>query len=433
MLKITYRPLKALVPYAKNSRTHTAAQIANIVGSLAEFGWTLPMAVAEGVMLAGHARLSAALQMAEEGINIPNNKDPWQGPTVDLSHLTKHQRSAYVIADNQLAIAGSGWNQDMLVEELGWLNEEGFDLGLVGFEEDQIAAMLGGTGPGGEGNTDPDEIPEVPLHPVSLPGDVWTLGRHRLICGDSTDPAIVKLALNGVTPLLMVTDPPYGVDYDPVDRGKARNADGKLLSVGMKRAVGKVENDDRADWTAAIALFPGDVAYVWHAAINPGAAQKMLEDAGFEIRMQVIWAKSALVVSRGHYHMQHEPCMYAVRKGKTAHWAGDRKQTTLWEIEKQPKNTTGHSTEKPVECMLRPIQNNSSPGQVVYDPFIGSGTSAMAAEIAGRACIGIELKPAFVDVAIKRWQAYTLLNAVLESTSKTYEEMALERPFEPTD
>jgi DNA modification methylase len=427
MLEILYRPLKGLVPYAKNSRTHSADSIAKIAGSLASFGWTNPMLIAENTMIAGHARLTAALQMAERCIPIPLNPDPWSGPTIDLSHLTKHERAAYVIADNRLAL-DAGWDQDLLAEELGWLNEDGFALDVIGFEEEELAAMLGGTPPGG--NTDPDDIPETPVHPVTQLGDIWILGRHRLVCGDSTDPAVVSKVLAGIEPLLCVTDPPYGVDYDPVDRGKARNADGKLLSTGMKRAVGKVQNDDRSNWREAFDLFPGDVAYVWHAAINPGAAQKMLEDAGFEIRMQLIWGKSNFVVSRGHYHMQHEPCFYAVRKGKTAHWTGDRKQSTLWQIEKAPKNMTGHSTEKPVECMLRPIENNSSPGQAVYDPFVGSGTTIMAAELSGRACIAAEISPAFVDVCIKRWQNYTLGAAVLEGTDKTYDEMAQERPID---
>lgn len=426
MLEITYRPLKGLVPYAKNSRTHSADSVSKIAGSLAMFGWTNPMLVADSVMIAGHARLTAALQMAEAGIPIPGNDDPWQGPTVDLSHLDKHQRAAYVIADNRLAL-DAGWNQELLAEELGWLSDEGFELALTGFGDDEIAALLAGTLPGA--GADPDDIPEVPLHPVSMLKDVWLLGKHRLVCGDSTDPAIVSLALNGVKPLLCVTDPPYGVDYDPEDRGKARNADGKLLSTGMKRAIGKVQNDDRGNWREAFDLFPGDVAYVWHAAINPAEAQKMLEDAGFEIRMQIIWAKSNFVVSRGHYHMQHEPCFYAVRKNKTANWKGDRKQSTLWPIDKAPKNITGHSAEKPVECMLRPIENNSSPGQAVYDPFVGSGTSIIAAEMSGRSFYGIELKPQFVDVAVKRWQNFTLATAVLEETGKTFDEMALERPF----
>ncbi|GAC1649844.1 MAG: DNA modification methylase [Herpetosiphon sp.] len=426
MLQIVYRPLKALVPYIKNARTHSAATISKIAGSLVEFGWTNSMLVADNVMIAGHARLAAALQLAEAGHAIPGNPDPWQGPTVDLSHLSKAQRAAYVIADNRLAIE-SGWDNDILAEELGWLSEDGFDLGLTGFDLDEISNLLSGTLPGD--GPDPDDIPETPVHPVTQRGDVWTMGKHRIICGDSTDPDTVKRVLAGVTPNLMVTDPPYGVSYDPADRGKARNADGKLLSTGNKRAVGKVQNDDIADWGATYKLFPGDVAYVWHSAINPGAAQKNLEDAGFGIRMQIVWAKSALVVSRGHYHMQHEPCYYSVRNGKTANWVGDRKQSTLWQIEKAPKNMTGHSTEKPVECMLKPIENNSSPGQAVYDPFVGSGTSIIACELSGRSAIAIEIDPAFVDVSILRWQRFTDADAIHEETGKTYAQLALERPL----
>lgn len=427
MLEITYRPLKGLSAYAKNSRTHSAASLTKIQGSLAMFGWTNAPLIADGIIICGHARVAAALQMAEHKIEIPGNSNPWECPTVDISHLSKHHRAAYVIADNRLAL-DAGWDQEILAEELGWLSEDGFDIDTIGFEEAELAGLLGGTGPG-EGNTDPDDVPETPLHPVTLPGDVWVLGRHRLACGDSTDPDTVKLVLQGVRPLLLVTDPPYGVDYDPADRGKARNADGKLLSVGMKRAVGKVQNDDIAHWQKAYELFPGDVAYVWHAAINPAAAQGDLEAAGFEVRMQIIWAKSALVVSRGHYHMQHEPCYYAVRKGKTGNWKGDRKQSTLWQIDKAPKNETGHSTQKPVECMLRPVENNSSPGQAIYDPFAGSGTTIIAAEMSGRAAVCVEIVPAFVDVCIKRYEAFTLTEAVLESTGETFAEMALRRPF----
>lgn len=427
MLEITYRPLKGLAAYAKNSRTHSAASLTKIQGSLREYGWTNAPLIADGVIICGHARVAAALQMAESKLDIPGNLDPWACPTVDISHLSKHQRAAYVIADNRLAL-DAGWDQEVLAEELGWLTEDGFNVESIGWDDAELAALLGGSGPG-TGNSDPDDIPETPLHPVTLPGDVWVLGRHRIVCGDSRDPQTVALVLNGVSPLLMVTDPPYGVDYDPADRGKARNADGKLLSVGMKRAVGKVQNDDIAHWQEAYELFPGDVAYVWHAAINPAASQMDLQEAGFEIRMQIIWAKSNFVVSRGHYHMQHEPAYYAVRNGKTGNWKGDRKQSTLWQIDKAPKNMTGHSTEKPVECMLRPIENNSSPGQAVYDPFVGSGTTIIAAEMSGRACFAVELKPEFVDVCVKRFEAFTLTEAVLESTGRTYAEMAMERPF----
>lgn len=239
--------------------------------------------------------------------------------------------------------------------------------------------------------------------------------KHRIICGSSTEADTVGKLLNGVEPHLMVTDPPYGVEYDA---SKARPT-----SVGSAKGV--VLNDDRADWSEARALFPGEVAYVWHAMRHAGTVFASLESNGFEVRAEIVWAKSQLVMSRGHYHPQHESCWYAVRG--TASWTGSRKQTTLWQIDKPRKSETGHSTQKPVECMKRPIENNSSPGQAVYEPFSGSGTTIIAAEMTGRHCYAIELNPAYVDVAVKRWQDFTGLDALLESTGQKFSELDAER------
>jgi DNA modification methylase len=209
----------------------------------------------------------------------------------------------------------------------------------------------------------------------------------------------------------MVTDPPYGVEYDPAWRNRA--------GLSTTQRTGKVANDDRADWRQAWALFPGDVAYVWHGALHAATVAESLTASGFGIRAQIIWAKERLVLGRGHYHWQHEPCWYAVRG--SGHWAGDRKQTTLWQIASSGQDaTTTHGTQKPVECMRRPIQNNSSPGQAVYEPFSGSGTTLIAAEMAGRACHAIELDPAYVDVAVQRWQAFTGEAATHEASGDTY-------------
>jgi DNA modification methylase len=201
--------------------------------------------------------------------------------------------------------------------------------------------------------------------------------------------------LGDVRPLLMVTDPPYGVEYDPSWRNQAGAA--------KTKRTGKVLNDDRADWREVWALFPGDVAYVWHGALHSSTVAESLVAAGFAVRSQIIWAKDRLVLSRGDYHWQHEPCWYAVRKGATGHYNGDRTQSTLWEIDKPQKSETGHSTQKPIECMERPIRNNSKPGELVYEPFSGSGTTIIACERTGRKCRAIELNPAYVAVAIQRW------------------------------
>jgi DNA modification methylase len=204
----------------------------------------------------------------------------------------------------------------------------------------------------------------------------------------------------------MVTDPPYGVNYDPAWRNQA--------GLGKTARTGKVENDHRADWREAWALFPGDVAYVWHGALHATTVAESLTATGFEIRAQVVWAKERLVLGRGHYHWQHEPCWYAVRSGAQGHWSGGRKQTTLWSIPSRDQDAdTVHGTQKPVACMRRPIENNSSPGQAVYEPFSGSGTTIIAAEMSARSCHAIELSPAYVDVAVRRWAAFTGKEAVL--------------------
>jgi DNA modification methylase len=249
-------------------------------------------------------------------------------------------------------------------------------------------------------------------------------GGHRLLCGDSTVATDVERVLADGKPHLMVTDPPYGVNYDPAWRNSVSRTDGAPVG---GRALGKVVNDDRADWRDAWALFPGDVAYVWHGGVHAGEVQTSLEVCRFTVRSQIIWAKSQLVISRGHYHAQHEPCFYAVRDGATGHWTGDRKQTTLWQIDKPMRSETGHGTQKPVECMKRPIENNSSPGQAVYEPFSGSGTTIIAAEMTGRAVHAIEVAPVYVDVAVKRWQDFSGRQAVLDGDGRSFDDVAAQR------
>lgn len=399
--------LDMLAPYARNSRTHSDSQVAQIAASIREFGFTNPILIDDdGGIIAGHGRVLAARSLGMD-----------RAPCIRLSGLTESQRRAYVIADNRLAL-NAGWDLDVLAQELADLQAMNFDVDLLGFDDGEIEKILAAAEAAAEGQTDPDDVPEPSADPVSRPGDVWLLGRHRIACGDCTDALVVEALLGQVRPHLMVTDPPYGVEYDADWRNKALRADGTPIA---GRAVGKVENDDRADWRDAWALFPGEVAYVWHPA---GALQfkffESLVESGFDVRMQIIWAKNQFVIGRGHYHVQHEPCWYAVRKGGSGHWSGDRTQSTVWNIDKPRKSETGHSTQKPVECMKRPIENNSSPGQAIYEPFSGSGTTIIACEMTGRHCYAIELNPAYVDVAVRRWQQFTGKRATLESTGKEF-------------
>jgi len=220
-------------------------------------------------------------------------------------------------------------------------------------------------------------------------------------------------------PFLMVTDPPYGVNYDPAWRVEV---DG-----GGRHAVGKVTNDDQVDWTPALKLFQGDVAYVWHAGVHAGEVAASLRGIGFEIRAQVIWRKQHFVMSRGHYHWGHEPCWYAVLKGRSSHWRGDRTQSTVWDVQNlnphggnREEKQTGHGAQKPVELMRRPILNHTVRGEVVYDPFLGSGTTLIAAEQTERVCLGIDIEPKYVDVALLRWQELTGKQATLDGDGRTF-------------
>ena len=404
-----------LIPNARNARTHDDAQVAQIAASIREFGFTVPVLIdAEDGIIAGHGRVMAARKLGLDSV-----------PCIRVDYLSETQKRAYILADNKLTLNG-GWDADMLALELKELGDAGIDLGLTGFSNEEILGIVSSIE--GAGLTDPDDVPPLPENPVSERGDVWVLGRHRILCGDSTMPTDVEKVLAGVKPHLMVTDPPYGVNYDPAWRVKVG-----IGSAGT--AIGKVLNDDRADWREAWALFPGNVAYVWHAGLFADVVADSLRSCRFDIRAQIVWVKTRHVLSRGHYHPQHEPALYgvreeaddgwrfvpehevsayAVKKGATAAWVGGRKQSTVWFIE-HLKSDTGHGTQKPVECMKRPIENNSSPGQAIYEPFSGSGTTIIAAEMTGRSCYAIELNPAYVDVAVKRWQAFTGKRAIRES------------------
>lgn len=361
-----------------------------------------------GHILAGNHRFMAA---EAEGLDrIP----------VIFVDADDEDAKAILVGDNRLSDLAEN-DPELLAALLQAIQSRGEGLTGTGYSDDDLAQMLaqaaGDMGAELEGE---DDIPDTPELPVTQPGDLWVLGNHRLICGDATVATDVERLLGAVKPLLMVTDPPYGVEYDPNWRNKAGAA--------TTKRTGKVLNDDRADWYDAWVLFPGDVAYVWHGALHSTTVADSLERAQFNVRSQIIWAKERLVLSRGDYHWQHEPCWYAVKKNGKGHWAGDRKQTTLWQISSRDQDAeTVHGTQKPVECMRRPILNNSSPGQAVYEPFMGSGTTLIAAESTGRVCYGVELNPAYVDVAITRWQNVTGQKVILDGESRSFEEIKNER------
>jgi DNA modification methylase len=380
-----------LVPYARNAKKHDEAQVAKLAGSIREFGFNNPVLIdADNGIIAGHGRVMAAQKLSLASV-----------PCLRLSHLSETQKRAYILADNRLAELGGGWDAEMLKLELADLGDLDVDLDGIGFGADDLQDLeLSEEPETSDVDAEPqvDKAEELRAKWGVEPGQLWELGDHRLLCGDSTKKEDVERMMGEDRPLLMVTDPPYGVEYDADWRNKATRADGTPIGAS---AVGKVENDSRADWREAWQLFNGDVAYVWHAGLFAPTVAESLAACGFELRSQIVWAKSNFAIGRGDYHWKHEPCWYSVRKGKKGHTKGDRSQTTLWEIEKPQKSETGHSTQKPVECMARPIRNHDS--EFVYEPFSGSGTTIIACEQLGRKCRAIEISPGYVAVALQRW------------------------------
>ncbi|HEX8913559.1 MAG TPA: DNA modification methylase [Humisphaera sp.] len=389
-MDVQLRPIDEIRPYTGNPMANDAAVDA-VARSLTEFGWRQPVVVAkDGVVVVGHTRLKAAKKLGMTHV-----------PVHVAADLTPAQARAYRIADNQTATLAD-WDDDLLAAELAGLQQTDVDLAVLGFDPAELARLAGTVD---EGQADPDEVPEPPADPVTKPGDLWVLGDHRLLCGDATNAADVAKVLGGAVPFLMVCDPPYGVDYQP----SWRNAAG----ISDTARTGVVANDDRVDWTAAYKLFPGRVAYVWHAGRFAGTVASNLEACGFEVRAQIIWKKSRFAISRGAYHWQHEPAWYAVREGGSAKWCGDRKQSTIWEIDSRDQDaTTVHGTQKPVECMERPVRNHGGPGDDVFDPFCGSGTTVIACQRVGRRCYAMELSPAYCDVIVARWERFTGKKAV---------------------
>lgn len=405
-LEVTYRPIESLIPYARNSRTHSDAQVAQIAASIREFGWTNPVLIdAEGGIIAGHGRVMAGRKL---GIT--------EAPCIVLENLTDAKRRAYVIADNKLAL-NAGWDVELLKIELGDLKNLDFDLSLTGFDPGELANLLADKT---EGLTDPDAVPETPARAVTVLGDVWVLGKHRLMCGDSTSVEAMQTLVQSQLVDMWLTDPPYNVAYE----GKTKDAL-------------KIKNDSMADdrfrqflrdacVTADTVMKPGAVFYIWHADSEGYNFRGACHDANWKVRQCLIWKKSTMVMGRQDYQWKHEPCLYGWKDGAGHLWAADRKQTTILEFDKPSRNGE-HPTMKPVALFEYQMLNNTKGGDIILDSFGGSGTTLLAAEKNGRHSRLMELDPKYCDVIIKRWQDFTGQKAILESTGRTFEEMASDR------
>lgn len=399
-----YSDIDSLIPYAMNSRTHSDEQIAQIAASIREFGFLTPVLIdSSGNLIAGHGRLLASRKLGLKQI-----------PSVVADGLTEAQRKAYVIADNKLAL-NAGWDEDLLRIELQSLLDMNFDISLTGFDDDFIRDLLVEEN---GGLTDPDDTPSVDdiNQPVTQSGDIWLLGKHRLMCGDSTSiDAISELCQENLVDMWL-TDPPYNVAYE----GKTKDA----LTI---------KNDEMGDadfrvflaaaYEAANSIMkPGAVFYIWHADSEGYNFRGAANDVGWKIRQCLIWQKNGMVLGRQDYHWQHEPCLYGWKDGASHLWASDRKQTTLLDFAKPTRNGE-HPTMKPVGLFEYQMLNNTKGEDVVLDSFGGSGTTLIAAEKNGRIARIMELDPKYCDVIIKRWQEFTGKDAVLERNSITFNEL----------
>jgi DNA modification methylase len=401
---VVQKPVEDLIPYANNARTHDDAQVTQIASSIKEFGFNNPILItADNSIIAGHGRLMAAKKLGIAEV-----------PCIVLDHLTETQRKAYILADNRIA-QNSGWDTTLLSVEFEALTADGIDLAMLGFDADEIAKMLEPETV--DGLTEEDDVPEVPANPVTKLGDVWLLGRHRLMCGDSTSIDAVRELCQEQLVDMWLTDPPYNVAYE----GKTKDAL-------------KIQNDAMGDdqfrqflrdsYTAADALMkPGAVFYIWHADSEGYNFRGAAKDAGWQVRQCLVWKKQTMVMGRQDYHWKHEPCLYGWKDGAGHLWASDRKQTTILEFNRPSRNAE-HPTMKPVELFEYQMLNNTKGGDIVLDSFGGSGTTAIAAEKNGRIARLMELDPKYCDVIVKRWQDFTGKEATLESNGKTYSQLA---------
>jgi len=410
-LQVVRWPVERLLPYARNARTHSDEQVAQIAASIAEFGWTNPiLAGGDGVVIAGHARLLAARKL---GITVV--------PVIILDHLSESQRRALVIADNRLAL-NAGWDEEMLRVELDALREDDFNLDLLGFGDDELEALLSEPDSEVTGNTDDDAVPEPPETAVTVLGDVWLLGDHRLLCGDATNLEAVQKVLAGGLADMVFTDPPYNVNYGATMKDKLR---------GKKR---KIANDNLGDGfeqflrdvCANLLTVAKGAIYVCMSSSELHTLHRAFTESGGHWSTFVIWAKNTFTMGRSDYPRQYEPILYGWKEGTDHFWCGARDQGDVWLVKKPVANDL-HPTMKPVELVERAVRNSSKSRDTVLDPFGGSGSTLIACEKAGRQARLIELEPEYCDVIVRRFQEFAGKPATLESDRRAFAEVAAER------
>ena len=400
--------LDRLTGYPGNARTHSREQIAQIVASITEFGFVNPILVGrDGGIIAGHARLMAAKKLAMAAV-----------PVIVLEHLSEQQRRALIIADNQLALNAS-WDEDLLRRELAALQDNDFPMGLLGFEEQELAQLLA-IEEDLAGCTDEDAIPAVRQEPVSVPGDLWNLGDHKLLCGDGLLGSHVERLMAGELADLIFTDPPYNVDYEGYTEGRLKICGDRVTAEQYRQFLSAAFTSCRR-----IAK-PSASIYVCHASCWQREFQNALEETGFTVRCQIIWAKNTFAWGFGRYKFQHEPIFYGHVAGAKDRWYGNKSQSTLWE-ENKPTANRDHPTSKPVALVERAILNSSAPGDVIVDLFGGSGSTLMACQRRRRKCRLIEIDPVYADVIVRRWEAYTGERAVLSGDGRSFAAVAEQR------
>ena len=400
---ITSRRVDELIPYARNSRTHSDAQVAQIAASVREFGWTNPVLVdGENGIIAGHGRILAARKLGMDEV-----------PCIELAGLTDTQRRAYIIADNKTAEL-AGWDNELLAIEFAELADAGFDNLLTGFTQDEIDALTPEQIP--EGLTDEDAVPELQAEPVSKLGDVWVLGKHRVMCGDSTSIDAVERLMAGQLADQLLTDPPYNIAYEGGSKKREQIKNDEMASDAFRQFL-------RDAFVAATTVMKaGAVFYIWHADTEGYNFRGACMDAGLQVRQTLIWNKDNSAFGRQDYHWKHEPCLYGWKDGAAHLWAADRKQTTVIAC-KRPSKSDLHPTMKPVELMEYQIENNTKGSDAVLDLFGGSGSTLIACEKTGRHARLMELDPKYVDVIVRRWCEFTGKQATHAATGATFAEV----------